>query len=170
MADLPDFRFPDAYKQYPFVNTGMDMFGPFYIEDKREVTQMHYVCLFTCLVTRAVHLEVCHDLSTDSLLMTIRRFVSRRGYPDLIVSDNGKNFIGAKQAMRFKFTNSSGQSETLSFPDSCCTGRVIFELQTINSCGLQHLRCGTTYSESLPSLQTSHVFETSCEQQPAVLR
>ena len=96
MADLPEFRFPDANKQYPFVKTGMDMFGPFYIEDKREGTQMHYVCRFTCLVTRAVHLEVCHDLSTDCLLMTIRRFVSRRGYPYLIVSDNGKNFIGAK--------------------------------------------------------------------------
>ncbi|XP_075264654.1 uncharacterized protein LOC142356738, partial [Convolutriloba macropyga] len=103
MADLPEFRFPDVIKQYPFVNTGMDMFGPFYIEDKRVGTQMHYVCLFTCLVTRAVHLEVCHVLSTDSLLMTIRRFVSRRGYPDLIVSDNGKNFIGANQAMKLKF-------------------------------------------------------------------
>ena len=67
---------------------------------------MHYVCLFTCLVTRAVHLEVCHDLSTDCLLMTIRRFVSRRGYPDLIVSDNGKNFIGANQAMKLKFQRS----------------------------------------------------------------
>ena len=64
---------------------------------------MHYVRLFTCLVTRAVHLEVCHDLSTDCLLMTIRRFVSRRGYPDLIVSDNGTNFIGANQAMKLKF-------------------------------------------------------------------
>ncbi|XP_075248397.1 uncharacterized protein LOC142341355 [Convolutriloba macropyga] len=106
MADLPEFRFPDANKQYPFVNTGMDMFGPFFIEDKREGTQMHYVCLFTCLVTRAVHLEVCHDLSTDCLLMTIRRFVSRRGYPDLIVSDNGKNFIGANQAMKLKFKRS----------------------------------------------------------------
>ncbi|XP_075259131.1 uncharacterized protein LOC142350984 [Convolutriloba macropyga] len=105
MADLPEFRFP-ANKQYPFVNTGMDMFGPFYIKDKRERTQMHYVCLFTCLVTRAVHLEVCHDLSTDCLLMTIRRFVSRRGYPGLLVSDNGKNIVGANQAMRFKFQRS----------------------------------------------------------------
>ena len=93
MADLPEFRFPDANKQYTFVKTGMDMFGPFYIEDKNKGTKMQYDGLFTCLVTRAVHLEVCHDLSTDCLLMTIRRFVSRRGYPDLIVSDNGKNFI-----------------------------------------------------------------------------
>ena len=93
MADLPEFSFPDVNKQYPFVNTGMDIFGPFYIEDKRVGTQMHYVCLFTSLVTRAVHLEVCHDLSTDCLLMTIRRFVSQRGHPDLIVSDNGKTSL-----------------------------------------------------------------------------
>ena len=106
MAHLPEFRFPDVNKQYPFVNIGMDMFGPFYIEDKREGTQMHYVCLLTCLVTRAVHLEVCHDLSTDCLPMTIRRFVSPPGYPDLIVSDNGKNFIGANKAMKLKFKRS----------------------------------------------------------------
>ncbi|XP_075254527.1 uncharacterized protein LOC142345945 [Convolutriloba macropyga] len=62
MADLLELRFPDVNKQYPFVNTGMDMFGPFYIEDKREGTQIHYVCLSTCLVTRFVHLEVCLDL------------------------------------------------------------------------------------------------------------
>ena len=103
MADLPEFRFPDVNKQYPFVNIGMDMFGPFYIEDKREGTQSHYVCLLTWLVTRAVHLEVCHDLSTDCLPMTIRRFVSPPGHSDLIVSDNGKNFIGANKAMKLKF-------------------------------------------------------------------
>ena len=103
LADLPEFRFPDINKQLPFVNTGMDMFGPFYIEDKKEGTQMHYVCWFTCLVNRVVHLEVYNDLSTDCLLMAIRRFVSRRGYPDLIVSDNGKNFIGANQAMKLRF-------------------------------------------------------------------
>ena len=102
MADLPDFRFPDVNKQYPFVNTEMDMCGPFYIEDKREGTQLHCVCLFTCMVTRDVHLEVCHDLSTDCLFMTIRRFVSRRGYPDLILSDNDEYLIGANQAMKLK--------------------------------------------------------------------
>ena len=44
-------------------------------------------------------LGICEDLSTDCLLMAIRRVVSRRGYPDVIVSDNGKNFVGANQAM-----------------------------------------------------------------------
>ena len=99
MADHPDLRFPDANKQYPFVNTGMDMFGPFYIEDDREGIQMYYVCLFTCLVNGAVQLEVLHDLLKDCVHMAIRIFVSRRVYPDLIVSDNCKNFIGVNQAM-----------------------------------------------------------------------
>ena len=67
---------------------------------------MHYICLFTRMVTWPVHLEVCQDHSTDCLLMTIRRFVSQRGYSDFIVSDNGKNFIAANQAMRFKFQRS----------------------------------------------------------------
>ena len=100
---MPDFRFPDVNKQYPCVNTGMDMFGSFFIGYKREGTQMYYVCFFTCLVTRTVLLELCRDLSTDCLLMIFRRSVSRRGYPDLIVTDNGKNLVGAIQAMKLKF-------------------------------------------------------------------
>ena len=103
MAPLPKFRFPEHSKLYPFVNTGMDVFGPFHIEKSRTQTELNYVCMFTCLVTRAVHLEVCKDLSTDCLLMAIQRFVSRRGYPDVIVSDNGKNFVGANQAMKINF-------------------------------------------------------------------
>ena len=67
VGDLPEFRFQHANKQYHFVNTGMDMFGSFYIEGKKEGTQLHYVCLFICLVIRAVQLEVCHDLSTDCM-------------------------------------------------------------------------------------------------------
>ena len=81
----------------------MDMFGPFYIEDKRPDTQIHYGCLFKSLVTRAAHLQVCHDLSMDSLPKSTRRLVSRRGYPDLIVGDNDKNFNGAKHAMKLRF-------------------------------------------------------------------
>ena len=58
-----------------------------------------YVYLFTCLVTRAVHLEVCQSLDTDSCLLAIRRFVSRRGYPELTISDNGSNFTSAKKML-----------------------------------------------------------------------
>ena len=103
MAPLPNFCFPEHSKPYPFVKTEMDMFGSFHIEKSRTQIERNYVCMFTCLVTRAVLLEVCDDLSTDCLLKAIRRFVSRQGYPDVIVSDNGKNFVAANQAMKVNF-------------------------------------------------------------------
>ena len=73
------------------------MFGAFYIEEKRECTQMYFVCSFTYLVTRTLSLEVCHDLSTDCVLM-----VSNND-KNWIVSNNDKNFIGANQPMRLNF-------------------------------------------------------------------
>ena len=85
-----------------FVNTGMDIIGSFYIEDEKPDTQMHYLCLFTWLVARAVHLDVCHDLSTDCLLVAIHGFVSRR-WSDLIVTDNGENFTWTNPAMKLYF-------------------------------------------------------------------
>lgn len=57
------------------------------------------MAVFTCLVTRAVHLEVAHNLSTDSCVMAIRRFVRRRGPPIEIFSDNGTNFVGANNEL-----------------------------------------------------------------------
>ena len=59
MPDLPHFRFADAEKQYPFINVGLDYFGPFYIEDNTRKLEKQYIYIFTCLVTRAVHLEFC---------------------------------------------------------------------------------------------------------------
>ena len=103
MAPLPIFLFLEHSKLFPFVNTWIDMFGPFHIERSRTQTELNYVCVFTCLLTRAVHLEDCEDLSTDCLLMAIRRFVSWWQYPDVIVSDNQKNFAGANQAMKLNF-------------------------------------------------------------------
>ena len=99
MADLPSFRFAEAGKQYPFLNVGLDFFGLLFIEHTNRKLEKQYVCLFTCLATRALHLEVCLILDTDSCLLAIRRFVSRRGYPDLIISDNGSNFTSAKKML-----------------------------------------------------------------------
>ena len=82
------------------------MNGPFHIEDQREGAYMYSVCLFTCLVKRVVYLKVCRNLSTDCLLFSIRRFVSRRAYSNLIVIDNGINSIEANQAMKLKFQRS----------------------------------------------------------------
>ena len=98
-ADLPGFRFAEAGKQYPFLNVGLGFFGPFFIEHTNRKLEKQNVSLFTCLVTKAVHLEVCQTLDTDSCLLAIRRFVSRRGFPELIVSDNGSNFTSAKKML-----------------------------------------------------------------------
>ena len=99
MADLPSFRFTEAEKQYPFLNVGIDFFGPFYVEHRNRKLEKQYLCLFTCLVTRAVHLKVCQTLDTDSCLLAIIRSVSRRGYPELIISDSGSNFTSAKKML-----------------------------------------------------------------------
>ncbi|CAH2004053.1 unnamed protein product [Acanthoscelides obtectus] len=59
-----------------------------------------YVCLFICFCTKAVHTELVTDLSTESFILSLRRFVSRRGKPRQIWSDNGRNFVGANSELR----------------------------------------------------------------------
>ena len=56
--------------------------------------------MFTCLVTRSVHIEIAHDLSSDSFLMALHRFMARRGKPVKIFSDNGTNFKSAEKELR----------------------------------------------------------------------
>ena len=100
MAPLPDCSFPTENKQFTFTNCGLDFFGPFYIEEEKDKLQKHYGLIFTCLVTRAVHLETCPDLNTDTFLNAYRRFTSRRCQPADLYSDNGKTFVGAKEELK----------------------------------------------------------------------
>lgn len=93
MADLPmDRLLPD---KPPFTNVGMDYFGPTEVKKGRTIVK-RYGVLFTCLTTRALHIEVSHTLDTDSYINTIRRFMCRRGQVTLIRSDNGTNLVGAE--------------------------------------------------------------------------
>lgn len=88
---LPLDRVRDAVA---FEVTGVDFAGPLYLKTGEKV----WVCLFTCAVYRAVHLELTISLSTASFLQAFRRFVARRGRPKIIYSDNGTNFVGAANA------------------------------------------------------------------------
>ncbi|KAG1709158.1 Apoptosis inhibitor IAP [Nymphon striatum] len=97
MANLPQARM-DAYKP-AFTNTGIDIFGPFYVKHRRSQVK-RYGCIFTCMTTRAVHLEKVYDLSTNSFINGFRRFVCRRGYPEKVYSDNGTNFVGGESELR----------------------------------------------------------------------
>ena len=76
------------------------LFGPFFIEDAKGQVEKHYGLIFTCLVTRCVHLEACPDLNADTFLNAYRRFVSRRCQPTIMLSDNGKTFIGASEELK----------------------------------------------------------------------
>ena len=96
MASLPRERL--AFSEPPFTNTGVDYFGPMNVK-KGRVTEKRWGCLFTCLTTRAVHLELAGDLSTDSFIMALRRFRGRRGNPKTMRSDNGTNFVGANREL-----------------------------------------------------------------------
>ena len=72
---------------------GVDMFGPFVVKNGRKEMK-RYGALYTCLSSRAIHIEVTYSLNADSFIMCLRRFIGRRGNVRLIRYDNGSNFIG----------------------------------------------------------------------------
>jgi hypothetical protein len=78
----------------PFTNTGLDFAGPLLVRDG-EKTEKSYICLYTCASTRAIHLELLKNLSTDTFLQSFRRFTARRGLPKKLISDNAKTFKAA---------------------------------------------------------------------------
>ena len=97
MADLPKERLMSG--DAPFTNVGEDYFGPFYVRQGRSNVK-HYGCLFTCLVIRAIHIEVVNTLDTDSFINTLRRFINLRGCPTTVYSDNGTNFQAGEKELR----------------------------------------------------------------------
>ena len=80
MVDLPKERLEE--RVFPFANTGVDYFGPFEVRFMR-ILMKRWCCLFTCLTTRAVHVEVVPSLEADACLAAITRFVARRGKPTI---------------------------------------------------------------------------------------
>ena len=108
MSDIPEDRLCIDEKQ--FTNTGVDYLGPHHIKlfkrtRSKQATAKRYVALFTCLTTRAVHLEIAGDLSTDAFILALSRFISRRGKVNIIRSDNGTNFVGASKELKQAIKN-----------------------------------------------------------------
>ena len=90
--ELPKFR---SSGELAFSNVGIDYFGPFNVKGLE--SKKVWGAIFTCLLSRAIHLELVSDCSTEKFLMAFRRFIRRRRCPNVILSDNGSNFIlGAK--------------------------------------------------------------------------
>ncbi|MCP4486384.1 MAG: DDE-type integrase/transposase/recombinase, partial [Gammaproteobacteria bacterium] len=88
MPPLPEER---VVKSRPFECVGLDYCGPLIVKFGKE-NRKTWICLITCLTTRAVHLEVVTDMSSEHFLHAIHRFIARRGKPRLVLSDNAKQF------------------------------------------------------------------------------
>ena len=106
MADLPSFRL--APQTPPFYYTALYYFGPFKVKLGQNKTAKHYGVLFTCLNTRAVHLEMAVHCTTMELMQVLRRFFSIGGFPAIILSDNGSQMTGAAKELHHMVNNLKG--------------------------------------------------------------
>ncbi|KAL6729376.1 hypothetical protein Aduo_000434 [Ancylostoma duodenale] len=93
----------------PFQNVGCDFLGPF----ESKSNQKMYVCLYTCLTTRAVHLEVVENMSTGAFLECLIRFVSRRGVPSIIRTYCGTNFRLGQKIIDLLYENNETTGESV---------------------------------------------------------
>ena len=99
MAPLPSIRLAMSLRAVERV--AVDYGGPFItMQGRGKRREKRYLCLFTCLATRAVHLEMAFALDTDSFLNAFYRMVSCRGKPEEVVPDNGGNFVAADKELQ----------------------------------------------------------------------
>ena len=95
---LPSFRVQESQ---PFASTGVDFAGLLFVKDTPSSTSRKvWICLYTCCTTRAVHLDLVPDMSTQAFIRSFKRFAARRGFPIRIVSDNAKTFKAASKTIR----------------------------------------------------------------------
>lgn len=102
MGDLPESRVTGLNR--PFDTAGVDYAGPLQLRESRRrgkipITKA-YIAVFTCFKTKAVHLELVSDLTTEAFLAALRRFTARRGICRTLYSDNGTNFVGAARELK----------------------------------------------------------------------
>lgn len=116
MADLPAARLC-LYKP-AFYSTGMDCFGPFEVKLGRRVEKRWGI--IKCLTVRAVHLDVLTSIDTDSFLMALRRFISRRGTPAELYLDQGTNFKGGERELRKAFASMASDVQRFLAPLRIC--------------------------------------------------
>ena len=82
----------------------MDFAGPLYVK-KSVVSEGSkvWLCLYTCCVTRAVHLDLVPDMTATTFIRSFKRFTARRGIPAKMVSDNSKAFKAASRIIQSVF-------------------------------------------------------------------
>ena len=113
-----------------FNKVGLDYAGPLLLKlgrTRKPVIVKAYVCVFVSLSVKAVHLELVSDLTTEAFIACLRRFISRRGKPVVLWSDNGKNFVGARNEIDglTEFLNSMKTQKSVS--EFCSTQNMQWE-------------------------------------------
>lgn len=95
MGNLPQQRLSPSH---PFESVGIDYAGPILAANRHgrgcRLVKV-YIAIFICFTTKAIHTELVGDLTSNTFLSALRRFISRRGKPKNIYSDNGTSFVGA---------------------------------------------------------------------------
>ena len=94
---LPDLR---VKCKEPFSTTGTDYTGALMVRTDNRQTGKAYIILFTCPVSRAIHMEMVNNLSCHSFLLAFRKFCNRRTFPSLILSDNATTFVAAAEFLK----------------------------------------------------------------------
>ena len=98
MAPLPLNRLTMSLRA--FTRVAVDFGGPFItVQGRGKPRQKRCLCLFTCLASRTVHLEMAYGLDVDCFLNALNRMINRRGLPEEVISDNGTNFVAASKEL-----------------------------------------------------------------------
>ena len=85
---------------YPFQVVRVDYAGPVVFKASKKLEGKAYILLFACSLTRAVHLELLTDQTTEGFTKCLKRFIARRGKPTKVYSDNGKSFVAASKRLK----------------------------------------------------------------------
>jgi hypothetical protein len=100
MGQLPTIT---AEPARPFINCGLDYRGPLYIKlgsRRSKTTSKCYIALFICMATKAIHLELVNDLTTEAFLAAFTRFISHHSMCSNVHSDNGTTFVCANNELK----------------------------------------------------------------------
>ncbi|XP_053617733.1 uncharacterized protein LOC128679477 [Plodia interpunctella] len=125
MGNLPASRINPSP---PFLFTSIDYAGPFNVRDRRGrgfKASKCYIALFVCASTKAIHIELVSSLETANFLSTLRRFISRRGKPKEMLSDNGTTFHGANNEISELYNFLKNNSDA--FITSCANDNIIWK-------------------------------------------
>lgn len=146
----------------PFSTTGVDFCGPVFLKPvhRRAAPQKVFIAVFVCFATKAVHLELVCDLSSNAFIATFRRFIARRGFPTEMQSDNGTNFQGTKSRlteMHHIFKNKRDQEAII---NECSSKGIIWRFippRAPNFGGLWEAAVKTAKTSLLKSIGCRHL-------------